>query len=170
MKWLYRLAPSVCFLLGFVVAPLLTQRVDAIVNNPTGYTLQFHGNGGGFSPADATTYYMGGLFVNNPLTTEGVSRIVVPKSGVVRRIDLRIVNTGTAGSAETSTVSFRLNATTDTTITSSFVTNAAGSFSNAALGITVAAGDFFEIKWVSPTWATNPTTVTIHGVVFVTVP
>jgi hypothetical protein len=34
-------------------------------------------------------------------------------------------------------------------------------FSNTALSISVAAGDYIEWRWVCPTWATNPISVRI---------
>jgi hypothetical protein len=59
-----------------------------------------------------------------------------------------------------------LNGSTDTTI-SSAVTNDATSavFSNSALSIVVAAGDYIEVKWVSPTWVTNPVGTNVSWVI-----
>ena len=75
------------------------------------------------------------------------------------------VNTG--GSAETSTLSFRLNNATDTTITAA-ATNGSTvtTFSNSGLSISVTAGDYFEIKWVTPTWATNPPSLQLSAIVY----
>ena len=55
---------------------------------------------------------------------------------------------------------FRLNDTTDTTV-SAAVTNTVlvSAFNGTGLSIAVTAGDYFEIKWVTPTWTTNPTSV-----------
>ena len=141
----------------------------AVVQNPRGYTLHFAASPSGFSPADATTYYLGGLFAMTPLTSANVQSLPIPRNGTVRRIDLLLRNLGTAGTAETSTVSFRLNDTSDTTITSSFVTNVGATYS-ATVAIPVVAGNTFEIKWVTPTWVTNPTSLALYGTVLIDVP
>lgn len=119
------------------------------------------------SPADATTYYFGSMYASALPTSATARKLIIPRTGTVRRIDIVVNNVGTAGSAETSTMSFRLNDTTDTAINASIVTNANGVFSNTALSIAVTAGDFFNIKWVTPTWATNPTGVYLHASIWI---
>jgi hypothetical protein len=118
------------------------------------------------SPADATTYFFGGL-PGSGLSTSGATRkILVPRAGVVRQVQLVVATAG--GTAETSTISLRLNNTTDATITSSFATNASGVvFTNSAMTLTVALGDYLEFKWVTPTWVTNPTSLTIEGTIWI---
>lgn len=138
-----------------------------VMGEKRGYTLQTGATS--FSPADATTYYFGqyqGSVVGD--TSEVHSRLYFPKAGIIKAIFIYIENSGTAGSAETSTMSFRLNATTDTTISAAVTTNAASNaFNNQALNIAVAAGDFGIIKWVTPTWVTNPTTLRVMTVIYV---
>lgn len=120
------------------------------------------------SPADATTYYFGANFGSAMNTTAQFSRIYIPRAGTVKAIYLTFANTGVTGSNETSTVSFRLNNTTDTTISSAVTNDASNTaFNNTALTIAVVAGDLFEIKWVTPTWATNPTNVRPSAVVYI---
>lgn len=111
-----------------------------------------------------SAYYYGNLTVS---ATAGVNRIYIPRAGVIRRID-GVCYTATPGSAEQSTLSFRLNNTTDTTV-SSVVQNDATTFvfNNNSLAIAVAMGDYFEFKWVTPTWATNPASIFFHGTVLV---
>jgi hypothetical protein len=114
-----------------------------------------------FGPADATTYY-GGFRPIASTTTAAISRLVIPQAGTITRCDVFVANDGTLGSGETSTLSIRLNNTTDTTVTSALTTNnAANVFTNSSLSIAVSAGDYIEFKWVTPTWATNPTSVRI---------
>ena len=68
--------------------------------------------------------------------------------------------TYTAGTTETSTASIRLNNTTDTTISSAVnLSSNPYAVSNTSLNVAVVAGDYIEIKWVTPTWVTNPTGV-----------
>ena len=134
-----------------------------------GYVLTAYANS--FSPVDATTYYFGS-FIVAPGTTADTKRVYVPKAGTVTRAHIRVHNNGgTQGSNETSTMSFRLNNTTDTSLTTSFDVNdasGASSFFNVTgLSVAVIAGDYFEIKWVTPTWSTNPTAVLIQVDLFV---
>ena len=59
-------------------------------------------------------------------------------------------------------MSLRLNDTTDTTL-SSAVNLSSNPFEvlGVSLNIPVVAGDYCEVKWVTPTWVTNPTSVQI---------
>ena len=117
------------------------------------------------SPADATTYYAGNWWST---TTANAQQAVIPITGSIVRIDIIIVNVGTLGTSETSTIYFRLNNTTDTTISSSITTNQVSKvFSNSSLNISVTAGDTFEIKWITPTWVTNPTSVTFNALIYI---
>lgn len=129
-----------------------------------GYALQFGEIG---DPADATTYYIGGNPGSAMVTTGALRRLYFPYSGTVRRARV-VFRQGVSGSAETSTISFRLNNTTDTTISSAVVNNAdVTTVENTALSIAVTNSDYFEIKWVTPTWVTNPTGMNIWGTVWV---
>lgn len=107
------------------------------------------------SPADSATYYFGSVPRNALTTVAGSTRVYIPKVGTIKAVFLFFSQT--AGSNETSTLSIRLNNTTDTTINAAVTNDAAQTiFSNTALAITVIAGDYFEIKWPTPIWATNP--------------
>lgn len=130
-----------------------------------GYPIQFSGKGATFNPADATTYYIGqGI---EPTSTQQIQRVRIPRTGTIRSVSISFLNLG-AGSAETSSIYFQKNAVTDYLISSSVVNNAVYTEILAStLDIPVVAGDFFEIKWVTPTWVTNPTFVTINGMVYV---
>lgn len=128
-----------------------------------------------FAPADATTYYFGAPQFMNVVTTTQKRKVFIPKAGKITRVDISVHNnSGTQGSNETSTVSLRLNDTTDTTLTSALTADAASGATNyfniTGLSIVVAAGDYFEIKWVTPTWVTNPTNVMLYLQVFVDCP
>ena len=110
------------------------------------------------NPADGTTYYFG-AFPHVALgTTPAIQRLYIMRAGTVVAAD--VFMTCTTGTSETSTISFRLNNTTDTTISSAAALNASPfHVQNTALSIAVVAGDYFEIKWVTPTWVTDPTNV-----------
>jgi hypothetical protein len=118
------------------------------------------------NPADATTYYFG-AFPHVALgTTPAINRLYFLRAGTV--VAATVSMYCTSGTTEQSTLSFRLNDTTDTTITSTWQLSTAFFVAeNTALSITVARGDYFEIKWLTPTWATNPTGVTGRVDIFV---
>lgn len=132
-----------------------------------GYALSI--NSGSLSPADATTYYLGSNYSLAPSTSATTRRIYIPKGGTLTACSLFVVSSAT-GTAEQSTLSIRLNNTTDTTITSVLDLSAATVVvSNTDLSIVVADNytDYIEIKWVTPTWVTNPTGVFFTGNVFI---
>lgn len=137
---------------------------DTFKRRLVGYTLTASANTA--SPADATTYYFGCVPVLALTTSNGVQRIYPPKAGTIRAV--RVIFNQVAGTAETSTISLRVNDTTDYAI-STAVTNDAvvTTVLNQALAIPVSTTDYFEIKWVTPTWATNPTNVRPYAVVYV---
>lgn len=119
--------------------------------------------GAGASPADATTYYAGCLA--RELETAAQSRpCYVPIASTLVAVYMGTYQFG-AGSNETSTVSIRKNDTTDTTVCSTLDNSTARSVCNGTgLSVSYAAGDYFEIKWTTPTWATNPTALGMQGV------
>lgn len=111
------------------------------------------------NPADSTTYYFGNWESLGLSTVADARRIYIQRAGKITKADIYAFNSGT-GSNETYTISLRLNNTTDTTLSSSVNHDAAAEhFTNTALSIAVAVGDYFEIKAVTPAWATNPTGV-----------
>lgn len=113
------------------------------------------------SPQDGITYFLSMSQAMTVYTASGNadSRLYIPKAGTVTACYGTF--TCTAGSGQTSTLSIRLNNTTDTTVSSAIVMDAAdNTFNNAALSIAVAAGDYLELKILCPTWTpTNPTVV-----------
>lgn len=74
---------------------------------------------------------------------------------------------GTAGTSEDWSFYVRLNNTTDYLIATVGQAQSERIFSNAALSISVSAGDYIEIKMVNPTWATNPLTTIIGGYLYI---
>lgn len=116
------------------------------------------------SPADGATVYFG-VLPKAPVTTAGQSKIYVRKAGKIRRAEIYVYS-GTAGSNENWSLYIRVNNTTDYLIQTVGANTSERVFSNTSLnsgnGISLSAGDYFEIKGVQPTWATNPLT-TIYG-------
>lgn len=116
------------------------------------------------NPANSTRYYCGSISSTNSLAVfEGRSAFVMPRPGVLKRVDVYVAASGGTGTGETSSVYFRLNATTDYLITSSIVTNNGVSvlarFTNDAMSVSVAKDAVFEFAW-----DTTPTGTIASGV------
>ena len=120
----------------------------------------------GTNPLDATTYYFGSQ-LGEVLTTTAQRRMIhFPRAGILRAVNL--IFSGTAGSNETSSISVRLNDTTDTLITNAVnLSTLPYVYNTSALNIPVTEVDYVEIKWVTPTWATNPLSLAIQAQLFV---
>lgn len=117
-----------------------------------------------FNPADSTTYFFGTRTVA-PATTGGVRRIPL-SAGTAYHVLLWISNGGTLGSNEDVSFYLRINDTTDVTISTTVKTNIAEQVLSFTITDTaVVAGDYAEIKMVTPAYATNPTTVIINGAI-----
>lgn len=112
------------------------------------------------SPTDGQTVYFGTL-PKAPVTSAAASKVFIPKSSVIKRAEIYCYS-GTAGTNEAWSLYVRINNTTDYLIQTVAVSAAERIFSNNSMNIPVSAGDYFEIKGVQPTWATNPAT-TIYG-------
>lgn len=106
---------------------------------------------------DATPYYSGAV-QNNSSATADVNRIYIPVNCTLIAAYGFIVNGGTLSTTENGTFYARKNNTTDITISSTVTTNAtSNTFSGTGLSGSFSAGDYFEGKWLTPTYATNPT-------------
>ena len=115
---------------------------------------------------DASTYYIGGHAIA-PQTAAGNNRVYVPKAGTIKAVII-FWYAGTAGTDEEIAVYLRKNNTTDYAIESIADSNNAKAFGLlGAFGISVAAGDYLEVKVVCPTWVTNPANVRISGTVYI---
>ena len=121
------------------------------------------------APTDGTTRYFGGMAVA-PAATSSTQQLYIPFAGVIKKVYL-FGYVGTVGTNESIDLYFRLNDTSDYLIGAGDASVNELPVSTTALnsgnGVTVAAGDYFEIKIVYPTWATNPANIRWSGVVFV---
>jgi len=117
------------------------------------------------SPVDGQTIYFGNL-PKAPVTTAAISKVYIPRSGVIKRAEIYCYS-GTAGTNQAWSGYIRLNNTTDTLIATLSVATSERVFSNSSLNIAVVAGDYFEIKFINPTWATNPLTTIFGGYVYI---
>ena len=116
------------------------------------------------SPADAATVYFGQI--PRAPSTVGLSKVYIREPGIIKAANI-LAQSGTAGTAEAWSLYIRVNNTTDTLIATVSAATAERVWSNSALSITVNAGDYFEIKSVQPTWATNPLTTIYGGYVYI---
>jgi hypothetical protein len=119
----------------------------------------------GLSPADATTYYFGLSGIQPNITATNFEFNMGYDFRVIGAI-ISVINTGTTGSAENNTLNLR-NITTSTSslISNSVKTNVASgvvlSTTISGLNITGTATDDICFEWITPTWATNPTSVNV---------
>lgn len=116
-------------------------------------------NGASFSPADATTYYFGNFIA--PATTANRHYRPIPIARVLREAVLTMRVQTVTGTTEQSTVSISIN-NGSTLITISAVVQCDQNIQTYTVtGLTqaIAANDTIEMKWLTPTWATNPTGV-----------
>jgi hypothetical protein len=117
------------------------------------------------SPADTTPFYFG----TKPAaitTTAGQNKIYIRKPGTLKIAEI-YTYAGTAGTAEAVSMYVRVNNTTDYLISTLSVSANERVFTNSALSIPLAAGDYIEIKCVPPVWATNPLTFITCGYVYI---
>lgn len=111
------------------------------------------------------THYFGGQAYT--LTTlDGAQRIYIPKAGTIKVAYIHFYAV-TIGTGENISVYIRKNSTTDTLVATVGNTNQQRIFSNTGLNISVAQGDFIEIKIVCPSWATTPLQNRWSGVLYV---
>jgi hypothetical protein len=117
------------------------------------------------SPVDAQTIYFGNL-PKAPVTVAATSKVYIPKAGTIKRAEIYCYS-GTAGTNQAWSGYVRLNNATDTLIATLSVATNERVFSNSALSIAVVAGDYIEIKFINPTWATNPLTTIFGGYIYI---
>lgn len=134
---------------------IVQEKIYRFLNDgPGGYVLSAYAdNAATFT--DGQTIYIGGRGGVAPTTTADVNRIYPPRPGNIRSVTLW-GQFGTAGTAESWSASLRLNNTTDYLIEAEAISATYRLWSNTQMNIEVVVGDYFEIKLVNPTWATNP--------------
>ena len=140
--------------------------ISGSVKNDVYFTIYFeHGNIA--APADATTYYFGALTNSTP-STSAQDRKVAWAFGdctlIAATIGSRAGTGGTAG--VNNALYFRLNDTTDTTLSTTIsysVTGTVQTYTATGLSTNIANGDFFEMKLVTGTWASNPVNIGTSG-------
>lgn len=111
------------------------------------------------TPTDGATLYIGGG-VTWFGSLQQYSSLYLVRPGTITAVNAQFHVGGTLGSGESSSLYIRVNATTDYLVSSSVVHNARTTRVRVTgLNIPIGASDFFEYKWVCPTWATDPSNV-----------
>ncbi len=116
------------------------------------------------SPTDGQTVYFG-MLPKAPTTTANISKCYVRKTCTIQTAEIYCYS-GTAGTNEAWSLYIRKNNTTDTLIATVSAATNERVFSNAALSIAMVSGDYFELKSVQPTFATNPLTTIWAGYLY----
>lgn len=124
------------------------------------------------SPPDATTFYFGSgrLSIYSP-----DHAVIIPKAGILKSISLSHVIYNTLGSSENSTFSIQVRnsgyggaVSTTTLITNTYKFNSTyNSTMYTELNIDLPEGCAVDIKWLTPTWVTNPTSLQINATLFI---
>jgi hypothetical protein len=115
---------------------------------------------GQLNPADATAYYL----MDGTITTSAahVGRLYVDKAGTVSAVRCLVYVGGTLASSETATVAMSVNGgayvDVDTGLPMTAVYNPRPT---TGLATAVSAGDYVSFRITAPTWATNPTSITM---------
>lgn len=134
-----------------------------LLSNLGVYVISTYFGATGSNPADSTSYVIGPHPGVGLATTFANYRTFIPRTGKLIAAYGSTLTVGTLGTAENSTVSFRLNDTTDTTVSSTVTFNVIHTeFSNTSLSVAVTAGNYFAGKLATPAWVTNPTAVLIR--------
>ena len=144
---------------------LTEKSYNSLTDKPaiTGYSLTI--TAAGTAPVDGTTYFVGNQG-DVWATYTGPRRVYIPKSGTIKTAYIAW-HSITAGTNENISVYIRLNDTTDYLVETVGASSSYRLFDNAALSIAVVAGDYIEIKTVCPTWATNPSAVSLGGTIYI---
>lgn len=114
------------------------------------------------NPADSSTYTMATGNVLTLTVDSDASRFYIPQNGTINKVYINFNQV--AGSAENATLNILVNGTSTTTVSNTLKFNTNSTvFSTTSLGLSLSAGDYFQFKFVTPAWATNPTTCYFTG-------
>lgn len=117
------------------------------------------------NPIDGVTYYFGQV-ARNIWNSAGASKVYIKKAGKIKFAKI-FAHAQTAGSSENISLYIRLNDTTDYLIETVGSATNNREWTNNSLDITVAEGDYFEIKMAGVTWATNPGNICFGGSIYI---
>jgi len=119
------------------------------------------------NPADAGTYYWckPETFI---MTGSSVKlKSIVPVSGTITKITGFYLNNTVLGTNEISTTTVQINGTDMISIANFDNSTTRSEFPTATYNQAVTAGDTIQLKWTTPTWATNPTGVSASALLYI---
>jgi hypothetical protein len=119
------------------------------------------GGAAGHAPADSTNYYFSASFGFDPSTADATSGVIFPACRITQAFVTISVFGAPTPSTHRMSWFIRKNSTTETVLSTAVaVTVGVNTFSNSTfVPFEVAAGDRVYMKFVTPAWSTNPTTV-----------
>jgi hypothetical protein len=148
----------------------VTSSIQTQLDSKAGYEMQT-GQLGAFAPVDLTSYYFGSpITATNTTTVAGRANFYFPYKGTIKRIDVYVMNAGTGGTTETSSVFLRINNTTDTLVTNAINTNTGVNIVvkfSGTISVPITTSDYFELRWDTPAWSTNPGSVRMFAVLYI---
>lgn len=147
--------PSTAGTSGNVLISDGTDWVSSPPSPSTGYVISVWAAPG--NPADSTAYYpVTGQVITTAIAVNNGQRFPCPKSGTLT-VAYGTIRALTPGSGESITISVVINDVTTVNITTSAVASSSeNTFNNTALSQAINAGDWITVKFLSPSWATNP--------------
>lgn len=120
------------------------------------------------SPLDSSTYLFGSNLGITPSTTaDGRSRIPIPITGTVVKWSVKFWVSSTLGTTEDVTCDLLLNGATGfgTILVDWDAIHVQGI--SGTLSQTVTAGDYINVRFVTPAWATNPAAVFAYATIVI---
>ena len=119
------------------------------------------------NPVDATTYFYGGSFTSAPTSTDNAFRFVYPKTGKIKAVGVshRIVTT--LGTSESCQFGVGVNTTYTNFVTNYTLDVNSRQILYSGLNIAVTAGDYGNIRFIAPTFATNPVGVLFTFTIYI---
>ena len=111
--------------------------------------------------AGATRYF--GSILRAAGATAGESKIYFNENGTIAIADVIFFANTIVGSNENISMYVRLNNTTDYLVATVGAATAERRFTNTAINVPIANGDYIEMKIVTPAWGTQPTGVLMYG-------
>jgi len=151
-------------LTGLTTVDTTLLKISGITVNPKQTIALFFGHDS-LSPGDTQTYYIGNAInLTAPISGSDGRRVIIPKTGNIVRVDIcqNVGGVVATGSTEYSTFTINnVTQSTQSTITTTYLYNTSNGNIAYDLGtpLSVNVGDKIEIRWTTPAWVINPTTV-----------
>jgi hypothetical protein len=141
-------------------------------NKTIGYVINCMSGIATFSPPDATTFYLGNGRIN---IYSPDNALIIPKASTLKSIGLSHTVYGTLATTENSTFSIQVRnsgfagtVSTTTQVSNTYKFNSVnGSTMITGLNISLPEGCAVDIKWDTPTWATNPTAMQLNASLYI---